>query len=798
MYYSSLKEAAFKEAERQGLKRVEMIKRNLSSFLSENIKPVRALSGMKELQQILIRPDDHAALDDANAILDHFNETLEAEVCYLMDHEGNTIASSNRNNPDSFVGQNFDFRPYFQQAIQGIPATYLALGTTSGRRGAYYSHPIYEREHHTPIGVIVIKASIELIEKELVTGSEEIVLVIDPQSVVFISNRKTWLYHSLRKLSSGQLSQIAQSLQFGAGPWNWIGIKAKDEKYAVDRTGNEYLMHQKALDNYPGWQVIHLNSLKAISKTVSDPLIRITGPLILALCVLIGLSVFFLYRKASVEILRRQSAEKALRQSEERYRSLYHHTPAMLHSIDTNGCLVSVSDYWEEVLGYEREQVIGRKLTDFFTDASRRYAEETVFPNFFKTGFCKDIPYQFVKKNGETIDILLSAISDQDVKGKPIRSLAVSIDVTERKRAEEALKRAKEQLSVYSKDLERQVSKRTREITNILKYTPAVVYIKDHKGRYRFVNSRYEELFGVKNDDIQGKTDYDIFPQNIADQFRKNDLKVLKQKSPLQIEEPVPQADGMHTYLSVKFPIYDESGETSELCGISTDITAVKKAQEQLRRLSGSIMESQEKERGAIARELHDELGQLLTALRMDLVWMRNRLKDMDPAGAERAATMCSLIDTTIEGVRSMAIRLRPDVLDTLGLVDALEWFTADFEKRTGIACLFEHRNVPNIKDSLATAAYRIAQETLTNVARHAEASRVDVMLKVEEDILTLAVVDNGQGFNTKLLSETEALGVAGMSERAGLVGGSLEVISQPERGTRVYFNVPINGQGSN
>jgi PAS domain S-box-containing protein len=795
LYYSALKESAFKEAERQAVARVQTIKKNLSSFLSENIKPVRTLAGMTELRQTLIRPNDPNALDNTNTVLDHFNETLEVEVCYLMNRVGNTIASSNREASDSFVGQNFDFRPYYQQAIQGTPATYLALGITSGRRGAYYSHPIFEPERNIPTGVVVIKASIELIEKELVTGDDEIVLVTDPQGIVFISNRKNWRYHSLNKLSAKQFSQIAKSLQFGEGPWNWTGIKTTGERHAVDSSGNEYLMHQIGMDNYPGWKVIHLRSLNAISRTVSDPLIRISGPLILTLCVLIGVSVFFLYRKASVEIFRRQAAEKALRESEERYRSLYHHTPAMLHSIDTNGRLVSVSDYWLEILGYDREEVIGRKLTDFFTESSRRYAEETVFPEFFKTGFCKDIPYQFIKNNGDIIDILLSAISDREVEGKPVRSLAFSMDVTERKRAEEALKRAEKELRRYSKDLERQVRKRTQEITSILKYTPAVVYIKDKYGRYILVNSRFEELFGIQNEDVQGKSDYDIFPAEIADQFRHNDRHVLSKHRSCQVEERVPQSDGIHTYLSVKFPVYDEMNAASGVCGISTDITAVKKAQEQLRRLSGSIMDSQEKERTAIARELHDELGQLLTALRMDSVWIRNRLKDKDSRAADRALTMCTLIDKTIEEVRSMAIRLRPGVLDTLGLVDALEWFTADFEKRTGITCFFEHRHVPSIKDTLATAAYRITQEALTNVARHADASRVDVLLSTEDHILTLSVTDDGRGFNLQELTESEGLGVAGMRERASLVGGTLEVQSQQQKGTRVYFRVSIRGE---
>jgi len=797
LYYASLKKSAFKEAERQAVARVHAINRNLSFFLSENIKPVKALAGMEELRQVLIQPLDLKAMVNANAVLDHFNKTLDTEVCYLMTGEGDTIASSNRNAPDSFVDKNFDFRPYFQQAIHGRPSTYLALGTASGRRGAYYSHPIPGLEPGTVAGVVVIKASIEQVEKELVAAPDEIVLVTDPQGIVFISNRKNWLYHSLRELTPDQKSHIEDSIQFGHGPWIWTGLTIEGEKYAADSSGNDYLLHRLALDNYSGWQIIHLRSLKAISKTVSDSLFKIAGPLILSLCVLIGLSVSFLYRKASVEIRRRQSAEKALRESETRYRRLYHHTPAMLHSIDINGRIVSVSDYWSEVMGYRQEDVIGRRLTSFFPEQSRRYAEEQVFPEFFKTGFIKDVPYQFVKKDSQIIDVLLSAIADRDEQGQIMRTLAVSIDVTERKRAEEALKFAKEELSRYSKDLERQVQRRTREINSILKYTPAVVYIKDKECRYTLVNSRFEELFDVKNEGARGKTDDDILPKEVADQFRASDLKVLRESRSFQENEHIPQADGMHTYLSVKFPIYHESGLISGVCGILNDITALKKAQDQLRRLSAGIMASQEKERSAIARELHDELGQVLTALRMDSVWLQERLKRSDTKASQRALTMCQLIDKNIEDVRGMAIRLRPGVLDDLGLVDALDWYTTDFERRTEITCVFENDNIPPLSETVATAAYRITQEAVTNVARHAFADRVEVVLKSCNGTLSLAVVDDGRGFNPLELSDSQGLGVAGMRERAGLVGGTLEVHSQPEEGTRVLFTVPLQGKDS-
>ena len=790
-YYINFKEAAFRETESVNIIRLERINKNLSLLLSDYNKPVRILAGMKELQDLLSTPSP-GTLSAANLILDSFKNTLKADVCYLMDNRGDTVASSNRDDPDSFVGQNCSFRPYYQMAIRGQAATYLALGTTSGKRGVYFSYPIYEYGQEAPDGIVVIKGSIEMIEREIGFTKDEIVMVTDPNGIIFISNKPDWLYHAAWQISEETTKKIEASRQFGPGPWEWVGLEKVEQGHVVDRNGRKYLHHHIEMDNYPGWKVNHLLDLQKISQKAFKPLVVFVRPIVLTLFVVMCLSVFMLYRQASLEIRQRKAAEEALRESDARYRSLYHNTPAMLHSINRDGEIISVSNYWSEMLGYTEQEVIGKKLTDFFTDKSKKYAEQKVFPEFFKKGYCSDIPYQIFKKDGQVIDILLSAIGERDEDGKIFRTLAVSIDVTERNRAVEALRLAKEELASYSKDLERQVSIRTREITNILKYTPDVVYVKDRDGKYILVNSRFEELFGVSNEEVRGKTDYEIMSKEVADEFRKNDLLVLKEGRSMQVEERVLHNSEVHTYLSVKFPVYDETGAINGVCGISTDITAVKKAQDQLRRLSGSIMTSQEKERTAIARELHDELGQVLTALRMDAVWMQERLKENDPNIAERALTMCDLIDKTIKDVRSIAIRLRPGVLDDLGLVDALEWLTSDFENRSGITCVFENSDVPELNETVSTAAYRICQEAMTNVARYAEANRVSVVLKAENNILSLSVRDDGKGFDTEGLSEFEGVGIAGMRERATLAGGSLEVISEEGKGCHVQFKVRV------
>lgn len=789
-YYSSLRGTMVENANRQARERLMMFRRNLSAFLSDNTRPVRLLASMSELRQALLEPDEDS-LKEANAILDLFKKSLKVEVCYLIDSRGNTIASSNRKDPDSFVGQNFAFRPYFQQAIKGASSTFLGLGTTSFKRGAYYSYPVYESEKQAPVGVAVIKKSIELIERELTTSGDEIAVVTDPHGIIFVSSRKDWLFHSLTKLSPLAVSQIAGSRQFGKGPWKWTGLKLKGTG-AADASGKKYLVRQREIENYPGWQIIYLRGPRAVAKMVTDPLTNFTGHIVLLLCLLVGVSVFLLYRKASREIGQRKAAETALQKSEERYRSIYHSAPAMLHSIDADGRLVMVSDHWLETLGYEREEVIGRKVTDFFSETSRSYAEAEVFPRFFKTGSTKDISYQFLKKNGEPMFIFLSAVGVRDETGKVIGSLAVSIDATEQKRAEAALKNAQEELSNYAQDLERQVRKRTREIASIFKYTPAVVFLKDTKGHYLLVNPRFEELFGIRQEEVKGKTDHDLLPKAIADQLRANDIRVLTGERSLQVEERISHKERVYTYLSVKFPLCDEFGQVSGLCGISTDITAIKAVQEQLKRLSGSIMTNQEQERALIARELHDELGQSLTALHMDCKWMHARMADKDPKAASRAQNMCGLIDKTVEEVRGIAMRLRPGVLDRLGLVDALEWYTSDFEKRTGVTCIFERDGVARINDTVATAAYRIAQEALTNVARHSGASCVSVVLQKEEDMLKLSIMDNGRGFDPEALSEIEGLGVLGMRERASLVGGDLLIQSAAGQGAHVQLKVRI------
>ena len=485
----------------------------------------------------------------------------------------------------------------------------------------------------------------------------------------------------------------------------------------------------------------------------------------------------------------RKRAEIELSRTKEYLENVIENSADAIGIVDRRGKFILWNRRAAQIYGYDLDELAGKAAFELYQNASEL---DRMLKRLRKNELVREFEILMKKRDGSVVpmDISISLLKDEE--GKTIGSVCVARDLSERKRSETALKAARDELSRYSKNLEAQVKTRTREITGILKYTPSVVYIKDTDGRYSLVNSRFEELLGIGGQDVFGKTDHDLFPAEIADRMRAADIEILSTRRSSQVEEAVPREDGVHTYLTVKFPLYDEQGEATGVSGIATDITELKKVQDKLRLLSASIMDGQEKERTAIARELHDELGQVLTALRMDSAWLLKRLKEVDPAASERAQAMCSLVDKTIDDVRNIALRLRPGVLDDLGLIAALEWFAADFEKRTEIVCFFRHINVQKVDNIVATAVYRIVQEALTNVARHASATRVDVAIMRKGRRLILTVADNGIGFEVGGIDESRALGIAGMRERANLAGGSLDITSRPGKGARMQCKLPV------
>ena len=330
------------------------------------------------------------------------------------------------------------------------------------------------------------------------------------------------------------------------------------------------------------------------------------------------------------EIEERKRTEAELQRTKEYLENVIANSVDAIGIVDRHGKFILWNRRAAEIYGYQLEELADKTAFELYADPDEL---ERMLGRLRRAGVVREFEILMKKKDGTIVPMDISISLLKDDQGRTIGSVCLARDLSERKKSEAALKYAQAELSRYSRDLERQVRERTREINSILRYTPAVVYIKDREGRYTLVNSRYEELFAISQEQICGKCDHDIFPRALADQIRASDLRVLARRQPYQAEEAMPSPDGLGTYLSVKFPLYNEQGAPIGLCGIATDITALKQAQDQLRRLSGSIMANQEKERKAIARELHDELGQVLTALRMDAVWLSERLQAPRPQG---------------------------------------------------------------------------------------------------------------------------------------------------------------------
>jgi signal transduction histidine kinase len=250
--------------------------------------------------------------------------------------------------------------------------------------------------------------------------------------------------------------------------------------------------------------------------------------------------------------------------------------------------------------------------------------------------------------------------------------------------------------------------------------------------------------------------------------------------------------------------VRDSTGKIVALTGTTQDITErkrieeeVRASREQLRQLSGHLQATREEERARISREIHDELGGALTGLKMAITRLDKGLETLAPAELhERARDMSHLLDQTVATVRRIASDLRPGILDDFGLAAAIEWQLQDFGKRSGLVCEYDVAGEEfevDIDANRTTALFRVFQETLTNVARHAQARRVSVRLELNPEQVRLEVHDDGVGITTASLANVRSLGLLGMRERVRQLNGQLDIHGAPGRGTTVIARLPLS-----
>ena len=327
------------------------------------------------------------------------------------------------------------------------------------------------------------------------------------------------------------------------------------------------------------------------------------------------------------------------------------------------------------------------------------------------------------------------------------------------------------------------------------------IAVTDRSARFIRSNRAFQEMIGYDARELRSLSHVDITYAEDLPQNRELMAELARgTRSSYTFEKRYCRKDGRLIWAHVTVSALPaEAGAPQRFVGMVEDVTERKAAEAELQRhrtqlrgLAARLEAAREAERARIAREIHDELGQALTALKIDLLWLKKRMPGSSPELAHKLDDMAGIIDSTAQGIQRVAAELRPSVLDELGLRAAIEWEAREFATRTGIECRVElPEGQPAVDASRATAVFRIFQEALTNVARHAAATHVLVRLGMTPNALELTVQDNGRGIREGALHDSRSLGLLGMRERAENFHGNVTIAGNPGAGTTLTLIMP-------
>lgn len=326
------------------------------------------------------------------------------------------------------------------------------------------------------------------------------------------------------------------------------------------------------------------------------------------------------------------------------------------------------------------------------------------------------------------------------------------------------------------------------------------IFIVDQEGNYLDANESASIITGYSVAELKQMNGSEIIP---AEDLEKNPLRLteIRKGKRVMIERVIRRKDGTLVNVELSAQLMDYG----KVITIMRDITERKRTEKELqdsykeiRELASHLQNIREEERISMAREIHDELGQQMTVLKMDVAWLEKKLAASDTAAREKIQELRKGLDQTIHSIRRIASELRPSVLDDMGLGAAIEWQLREFQKRSGVSVSFENRKGEFIlPDAVKTNLFRIVQESLTNVARHANATTVSIKLLRDANQIRLLIKDDGIGFEKQKAPANKTLGILGMKERTAMLGGSYEISSTPGKGTLVTVTIPVMETGT-
>jgi PAS domain S-box-containing protein len=333
---------------------------------------------------------------------------------------------------------------------------------------------------------------------------------------------------------------------------------------------------------------------------------------------------------------------------------------------------------------------------------------------------------------------------------------------------------------------------------SLINLLPGVFYLYSDQQRFIRWNNQFEEISGCSHEEFAGMNLLDFFKDGQRELMRKTiETAFLDGRCDVDAELTTRGGDKLPFYLlgtRVRFM------DATCILGLGFNISPlkdadalVKQSEEDLRDLASNLQNVREEERTSISREIHDELGQQLTAIKLDVSWLDRKIQG-DAIVKERIGGILSMLTEMIHSIRRISTQLRPSVLDDLGLVEALRWQVRDFQKRGSVSVQFEcTEETLKLEAGVTTGLFRIFQEALTNIARHADATEVLALLIKKEDQLVLTITDNGKGFDPNAAKKKKTLGLLGMKERTLMMKGAYEIKSQPGSGTSLRVSVPIH-----
>jgi PAS domain S-box-containing protein len=488
------------------------------------------------------------------------------------------------------------------------------------------------------------------------------------------------------------------------------------------------------------------------------------------------------------EIKERIEVEAKLQRVAEELRDLYENAPCGYHSLDSDGLVIQINDTELHWLGYERDAVVGKMNFMDLIDPREHERFRESFHRLKKQGRVSNSEQAMMRRDGTTFPVLLSATAIADASGRFMRSRTSVLNLTERKLAEEALRDSEQRYR------------------HLVEHARDIFYETDAGGHFIYFNTKAVfKLLRYTETELMGMYYLELVRPDWRERVEAFYREQFYHKIPnTYLEFPVLAKDGSEIWFGQNVQLVLQDGRVERHQAYCRDITErrqkeeeLERSREQLRQLSLHLQSIREAERTRIAREIHDELGATLTAIKMDLSWVEKGLAPKWGEGpGKKLAGVIRKVDSAIQTVRRIATDLRPSILDNLGLWAAIEWQAQDMQERLGIEVKVEiaaPETEPPLDDDRATALFRIVQEALTNVARHARASWVRIQAQTTERDIIIRVVDNGRGIPESQVTQSKSWGLLGIYERARFYGGETRVTSARGQGTTVYVRLPVS-----